>query len=105
MHAMIRRYRKGAGSVDELMHTVDTQFADQLSEQLGLLGYLAIDTGDATIMTVTLFASEQQLRQAEPAAGNVRQALAGYRVETLDAYTGQVMVSRADERLLEPIHH
>jgi len=33
------------------MHKVDTQFADRLMEQLGILHYQAIDTG-GTIMTV-----------------------------------------------------
>ncbi len=105
MYAMIRRYRMGAGSVHELMHTVDTQFADRLRDQLGPLGYLAIDAGDATIATLTLFADEEQCRRAEPAADNVRRALAAFDVEPLDGLTGEVMVSRADEQLLRPIHH
>jgi hypothetical protein len=48
MYASIRRYRMAAGSLDDLMHRVDVEFADRLVEELGLLGYQAVDTGDRT---------------------------------------------------------
>ena len=105
MYAMIRRYKMQAGSIDELMHKVDTQFADRLKEQLGILHYQAIDTGGGTIMTVTVFEDEDGYRRAEPAAAGVREALAEFRVEEIDALAGEVMVSRATERVLEPVHH
>jgi hypothetical protein len=104
MYAMIRRYRMGTGSIDDLMHKVDTQFADRLQEQLGILHYQAIDTGGGTIMTVTVFEGEDGYRQSETAAAGVREALAEFRVEEIDALAGPVMVSRATERVLEPVH-
>ena len=105
MYAMIRRYRMGAGSIDDLMHKVDTQFADRLQEQFGILHYQAIDTGDGTIMTVTVFEDEERCRRAEAAAAGVRVALAEFQVEEIGALNGEVMVSRATERVLEPVHH
>ena len=105
MYAMIRRYRMKAGSIDDLMHKVDRQFADRLREQLGILHYQAIDTGDGTIVTVTVFEDETQYRRSEAAAARVREALAEFQVEEVDALAGEVMVSRATERVLEPIHH
>jgi hypothetical protein len=104
MYASIRRYRMAAGSVDELMHRVDTEFADRLHAELGLLGYQAIDTDDGTITTVTLFEDADQCRRAEPAAERVRESLAEFQVECTDVFTGEVMVSRAAEEVLEPVH-
>lgn len=105
MYAMIRRYRMRADSMDELMHKVDVKFVDQLQEQLGILHYQAIDTGDGTIVTVTVFEDEDQYRLSERAAAGVREALAEFQVEEVDALSGEVMVSRATGRVLEPVHH
>src|SRR5215203_5812045 len=105
MYAMVRRYRMAAGSIDDLMHKVDTQFADRLQEQLGILHYQAIDTGDGTIMTVTVFEDEERCRWSETAAAGVREALSEFQVEEIDALTGEVMVSRATELVFEPVHH
>lgn len=105
MYAMIRRYRMGAGSMDDLMRKVDVQFVDRLQEQLGILHYKAIDTGDETIVTVTVFEDEDQYRRSEAAAAGVREALAEFQVKEVDALSGEVMVSRATKRMLEPVHH
>jgi len=105
MYAMIRRYRMVAGSIDDLMHKVDTQYADRLQEQLDILHYQAIDTGDGTIMTVTLFEDEEAGRRSEAAAARVRESLAEFRVEEIDALAGEVMVSRASEKVLRAVHH
>ena len=105
MYAMIRRYRMAAGSIDDLMHKVDTQYADRLQEQLGILHYQAIDTGDGTIVTVTVFEDEERFRRSEAAAARVREGLAEFRVEEIDALAGEVMVSRASEKPLRAVHH
>ena len=105
MYAMVRRYRMAAGSMDDLMHKVDTQFADRLQEQLGSLHYRALDTGDATIMTVTVFEDKDQCRRPEAAAARVREGLAEFRVEEIHALTGEVMVSRASEKVLDSVHY
>jgi len=105
MYAMIRRYRMTTGSIDDLMHKVDTRFADRLQKQLGILHYQAIDTGDGTITTVTVFEDEERCRQSETAAAGVRKALSEFQVEEIGVLTGEVMVSRATERALEPVHH
>jgi hypothetical protein len=56
-------------------------------------------------MTVTAFEDEEGYRRSEPAAAGVRKALAEFRVEKIEALAGEVMVSRATERVLEPVHH
>ncbi len=105
MHASIRRYRMAAGSLDDLMHRVDVEFADRLQQALGLLGYQAVDTGDGTVTTITLFEDEAACRRAEAVAEAVRESLSEFQVECTDVLTGEVMVSRTAAKLLEPVHH
>jgi hypothetical protein len=116
MYAMIRRYRMGTGSIDELMHKVDTQFADQLSEASrragapvqvppGIASYQAINTGHGTLMTITVFETEQQGQQAQRASENIRKSLSEFQVEEIETFMGEVMVSRATETVLDPVHH
>ncbi|MEV1002709.1 hypothetical protein [Nonomuraea sp. NPDC050202] len=103
MHAFIRRYRMGAGTVDDLMRTVDRQFAAQLSGEGaaapvklpdGILGYYAISDDDGMIVTVTLFETQEQADRARAAAENIRLALADFKVEEVATITGAVKVSR-----------
>jgi hypothetical protein len=104
VHAMIRRYRMGAGSVEDLMRTVDTTIADRAQSELGITGYHAIALDDGTIMTVTLFRTEEHLRAAEPMAERIRLSLAEFEVEAVGAHRGHVMVGRGSAELTEPIH-
>lgn len=104
MHAMLRRYRMGRGSLDDLMRTVDTAIADRAQAELGIVGYQAIALDDGTIMTVTLFRTQEQQRAAEPMAEAIRQRLAEFAVEAVDAGGGRVVVARGTPELAEPIH-
>jgi hypothetical protein len=106
MYASIRRYRMGAGSIDDAMHLVDTELADRLSDEPGFVDYQVLDTGDGTIMSVTIFDDEDQcLRSNDMAAEFVRDHLGEFEVVRLDVSGGEVMVSRAAEKVLEPAHH
>lgn len=104
MYAMIRHYRMGAGSIEELMRTVDTTIADRAEAELGIVGYQAIALDDGSIMTITLFSTEEQLRRAEPMADQIRQRLAEFEVEVVNARTGSVMVGRGTDQLATAIH-
>ena len=106
MYASIRRYRMGAGSMDDAMHIADTELADRLSEEPGFVDYQVMDTGDGTITSVTIFEDEEQcLRSNDRAAAFVREHLGDFQIERLDMFGGEVLVSRAAERVLEPAHH
>ena len=50
MYASFRRYRMGAGSIDDAMHLADTEFADRLAEQPGFVDYQAVAMGDDMIV-------------------------------------------------------
>jgi hypothetical protein len=106
MYASIRRYRMGAGSIDDVMHLADTEFADRLAEEPGFVDYQVVATGDDTIMSMTIFEDEEQcLASNDMAAQFVREHMGPFQVERLDVFGGEVMVSRAAEKVLQPAHH
>ena len=106
MYASFRRYRMGAGSIDDAMHIGDVEFADRLAEQPGFVDYQVVAMGDDMIMSVTIFEDEEQcLASNDMAAEFVREHLGAFQVERLDVFGGEVMVSRAAEKVLEPAHH
>jgi hypothetical protein len=106
MYASFRRYRMGAGSIDDAMHLADTEFADRLAEEPGFVDYQVVATGEDTIMSMTIFEDEEQcLASNDMAAAFVRDHLQAFQIERLDTFAGEVMVSRAAEKVLEPAHH
>jgi hypothetical protein len=105
MFASIRTYRFTTGSMDELMHRVDRDFADALAHEPGFIGYQAIATGDRTVMSMSIFRDGADAeRSMEIAAQWVAEDLAEFGVERIGAITGEVMVSRALADMLEPAH-
>jgi hypothetical protein len=106
MYASFRRYRMGAGSMDDAMHLADTEFADRLAEQPGFVDYQVVATSDDMVMSVTIFEDEEQcLASNDLAAEFVREHLGAFQIERLEVFGGDVMVSRAAEKVLEPAHH
>ena len=106
MFASFRRYRMGAGSMDDAMHLADTEFANRLAEEPGFVDYQVVATGDDTIMSMTIFEDEERcLASNDMAAEFVRELLGPFQIERLEAFGGEVMVSRAAEKVLEPAHH
>jgi hypothetical protein len=106
MYASIRRYRMGAGSIDDAMHLADAELADRSAAESGFVDYQAIDTGDGTVTSITTFEDEDQcLRSNDLAAAFVREHLAEFGVVRTHVFGGEVMVSRAADKVLEPAHH
>jgi hypothetical protein len=106
MFASIRRYRMGAGSMDDAMHLADTELADRLAEAPGFVDYQVVAMGDDMITSMTIFEDEDQcLASNEMAADFVREHLGPFQVERLDVFAGEVMISRAAEKVLVPAHH
>jgi hypothetical protein len=106
MYASIRRYRMGAGSMDDAMHLADTELADRLVEAPGFVDYQVVAVGDDMITSVTIFEQEDQcLASNDMAAEFVREHLGPFELESLETLGGEVMVSRAAEKVLEPAHH
>jgi hypothetical protein len=106
MYASVRRYRLESGSLGELMHRVDRDFADAMAREPGFLAYLAIDCGEGTICTLTMFQDEDKAQDSnERSAEWVAANLADYDLARTDVIGGEVMVSRASSEVLEPAHH
>lgn len=109
---MIRRYRM-EGSMDELMRTVELQFARQIEVvgggsatvqvPVGIISYQAVRTGPDTLLTITVFESEAHLRRAKQGAEAIRLSLAAFHVEEIETFTGEVAISRATDAALEPV--
>lgn len=106
MYASIRTYRFGSGSMDDLMHRVDRDFADALAQEPGFVAYQVVASGDDTLMSVSIFRSQEEAeRSNEIAAQWVAEDLVDFDVQRMGAITGEVMVSRARAEMLEPAHH
>ena len=106
MYTAIREYRMTAGSVDDLMHKVDVGIADVFADQEGFFHYEVIDTGGGRIVSITTFADRASAQNSnELAADFVRNELAEFGLARTTTMTGEVMVSRAGSRVLEPVHH
>jgi quinol monooxygenase YgiN len=106
MYASIRTYRFRTGTIDELMHRVDRDFAEALAQEPGFVAYQAIDTGDGTVTSISIFRDEEQAeRSNQLAAAWVADELAEFGIERTSLMHGEVMVGRAVSDLLEPAHH
>src|SRR6476646_6170419 len=55
MYASIRRYQLTDGSMDDLLHLVDTDFAESISNAEGFVGYEVLDCDDGRICTISIF--------------------------------------------------
>lgn len=106
MYCSVRRYLMGAGSVDDLMHRVDVDFADALAQQPGFVAYQAVDCGGGEVMSITLFRDREGIeRSTELAARWVNENLGEFQLERTEVIGGEAMVSRAASDVLEPAHH
>jgi hypothetical protein len=105
MYASVRRYTMGAGSIDSLMHRVDQEFAPAIGQEPGFVGYFALDTGDATVETISLFHDKAFAEKSnELAADYVRENLGGFELTLTEISGGEVLVSRVTAEALEAAH-
>lgn len=106
MYASLRTYRVGSGSIDAIMHRVDRDFAEALSQEPGFVAYQAIDTGNDMLMTVSVFDSLAQAEASnELAAQWIAEAMSDLNLVRVGVIGGEVGVSRAAATMLEPAHH
>ncbi|KAB8193092.1 hypothetical protein FH608_022455 [Nonomuraea phyllanthi] len=72
MYAMIRQYAASPDAVAEMVQRVDEEFADRIPEQVGALLYAAVDTGEGTVMTITVFGDAEAAARAESTVAGSR---------------------------------
>jgi hypothetical protein len=105
VYASIRSYHLDSGDIDEVMHLIDTEFADQIAGSPGFVAYHSIDCGGGDLCTVSVFQDEAGAeRSTEAAAEFVRTHLSHMQLTRTDMKGGKVDVSRAASEVLEPAH-
>jgi hypothetical protein len=104
MFASIRRYRLESGSIDDLLRLVDTDFADSVQELDGFVEYQVLECGNGEIVTITTFSTRAHAEESmQLSADWIRDTLAAqYDLTRLEAFVGEVVISRAREQVLEP---
>ena len=107
MFATIRRYRLNSGSMDDLLHEVDVDFAETIQATDGFIAYECVDSGDGMLTTISTFTDQRAAEASTEAAATwIRDNLAShYDIERLDVTTGEIAVNRAREEMLVPAHH
>lgn len=104
MYASVRRYRLNSGSLDDLLHVVDSDFAETIQEIDGFVGYQVMDCGDEEILSISIFRDRDAAEEsADTAAQWVRDTLeAQFDVRRVESLVGEIVVSRAQAGMLEP---
>ena len=107
MFASIRRYRMQSGSMDDLLHLIDSDFAETIGEAEGFVAYEVVDCGDGELMTMSVFRDREAAVASEDMAAEwVRSTLSPqFDIQRIDAKVGEVAVSRAMADVLVPAHH
>ena len=101
MYTSLRHYKMGAGSIDSLMHRVDQEFAPALAREPGFVCYFALDTGDHTVQTISIFHDKNSaFRSNELSAEYVHENLAEFELTRTDVTAGELFVSRLAPDLL-----
>lgn len=106
-YASIRRYRLNSGSMDDLLHRVDSDFAETIQEAEGFVAYQVLDCGNNEVVSISVFRDSETAEASDELAAEwvsdtLEQAFDITRLETLLA---QVPVSRARSEVLEPARH
>jgi hypothetical protein len=105
MYTSIRKYRCRPEDVAEIAHRADEGFAPQVEEMDGFVAYQIVDCGDGTCYTLTVCRDRDACdRSAEMAADFVKERLSDLEIERVEASTGEVLVSRALDEVLQPAH-
>jgi hypothetical protein len=103
--ASLRRYSLRDGSVAALMRKVDEVFADRIQALDGFEAYHALVCGFSEILTVSLFGDQASAGASDDLGLQFAgQELGGFEIERTDVIAGEVLVSRAVVKLLEPEH-
>jgi hypothetical protein len=105
MFTTIRQYRCDPSAAATVAHRTDEGFADQLASQPGFVAYELIDCGNGDLFTLTVFSDrESSERSTDLAAQFVSEQLSDVELERTGAYTGEILVNRAMQNMLELVH-
>ena len=99
MYASVRRYENIAqDTVNEIMKRVTEGFVPIICQAPGFVGYYALDTGDGTVASITIFESERGASESnQMAAGWVKDNLIELLSSQPQITAGQVLVHKAGQ--------
>jgi len=104
MHASVRRYHVGAGSIDALIHRIDEEFAPALSQEPGFVAYFALGV-DGGIETISIFGDQASAERSNKlGAAYVRKNLGEFRMTLDQVIGGEVLISRVALEALRGEH-
>jgi quinol monooxygenase YgiN len=69
MHTVIRRYQ-GVRDAEEVKRRAVDEFAPQLRDQPGFVGYWVVDAGDGVLATISVFESQEAAEETTAAAAS-----------------------------------
>jgi hypothetical protein len=105
MFASVRRYQVHAGSIDQLTRRIDEGFAEEISAHPGFVSYELVDCGEGELMTISIF---KAAAAAEASRGHARrwsdERLRDFEFTPSEPMRGEILVSRAAEKMLAPGH-
>jgi hypothetical protein len=91
VHAVVRKYR--VTEVDLLVRKVEAEFAGQVSEVEGFVGYYVIDGGDGTVASVTVGETAAAVEESNRRAADwVRSSAADLMLGPPEIIGGEVRV-------------
>ncbi len=107
MFASVRRYRLRSGSIDDLLHLVDTDFAESVQDMEGFLEYQVLECGNGEIITISAFRDRRSAEASmEMASDWVRDTLARkFDLTRLEGFVGEVAISRASTDVTVPARY
>ena len=107
MFASVRRYRLESGSIDDLLHLVDTDFAESVQEMDGFLEYQVLECGNGEIIAISTFKDRRSAQASmEMSADWVRDTLSRkFDLTRLEGFVGEVAISRACEDVTVPARY
>jgi hypothetical protein len=107
MFSSVRRYRLRSGSIDDLLHLVDTDFAETVQDMDGFVEYQVLECGNGELVTITTFRDRRAAEEsAEMSADWIRDTLTRrFDLERLEAFVGEIAISRAAEDVLVPARY
>jgi hypothetical protein len=107
MFASVRRYRLESGSIDDLLHLVDTDFAESVQEMDGFMEYQVLECGNGEIITISTFKDRRSAEASmEMSADWVRDTLSRrFELTRLESFLGEVAISRACDDVTVPARY
>jgi hypothetical protein len=86
---------------------VDTDFAESVQEMEGFVEYQVVECGNGEIVTITTFRDRRSAEASmQMAADWIRDSLAArFHLTRLEAFVGEVAISRARDDVLEPARY